>query len=168
MAASRSRTPSSSSNRRPWVEAMLRSEPGPSAAVPRSGMSRASSDRPGPMIASSSAGVGAPHEAAKGLDHGRVRQGALTDRDAAADEDRHARRAGRFRDLGHEPRLADPGLARDEQRAAATIARIIERGAHPFDLLRPADQDRARDTDCHAFDYQANHRRASSSGTNVR
>ena len=97
------------------------------------------------------------YEAAQGLDHRCVWQRPFADLDAAADEDRHPLLTRQLRHLGDEPRLADPGLARDEQRAASAAARVIECGAHAFGFGHPADEDRARDTDRHALDYQASH-----------
>ena len=87
-AASRSRTPRSSSNSRPCADPMLRPDGSPSRRRPgrgraRDGRARTGRGRRSPRLV----GADPPDEAAEGLDDRGVGQRAVTERDAAAHQD---------------------------------------------------------------------------------
>ena len=123
-----SRTPSRSSNRRPCADPTLNAESAPSGAAPRSGISRASSSRPWPTTASSSSGSRAGRSRGMPRRPGR-RQRAFTEVDAPArpgpGQPRGQARSAKM----SQPRLADAGLAGNEEGAALTLPRTVEPGA---------------------------------------
>ena len=156
IAASRSRTPSSSSNRRPCAEPTSGRTPPSSAAGPRSGTRRASSARPWPTMASSSSGTARRTRPRSASTTGAYGQRAVAEDDAAAAED-------------HGP------VARPRSRRTPLTSRVLPTPASPattIALLRPSrarrsaarsrsnsigpsDEDRAGDAGRHALDYHA-------------
>ena len=160
LAARRSRTPRSSSNSRPWAEPIAQAR----TRCRRSGDGPEVGDQPGQLGAAlpedgvELVGVGAADEPAQGLDDRRVRQRALAEVDAAAEQDDGALAPGDRGDLGDEPRLADAGLAGDRSVALLRPSRAACRdGAQPAELAGSADEDGAGDADRHAVDYHAGH-----------
>ena len=75
----------------------------------------------------------------------RVGHGLGADRQAAADQHGGALGARDLRELGDEPRLADPRLARHQQHAGALLAGAVERSDEAAQLLAPPDQAGADD-----------------------
>lgn len=88
---------------------------------------------------------GGPDPRPKGLNDGCVRDAALTQLDAAAQQDQRALGAGHLRELRHEARLTNPGLARDQCRRAVPLSRPPERPHQPLELGGPTDERRAGD-----------------------
>ncbi len=159
LAASRSRTPSSSSNSRPWAEPMLRPDAESSATGPRSGHEPR---QLGATLAEEGLQLGlagAPDQPAERLHDGRVGQGALAEHDAAALEHIHALAACHLGELDHQPRLADAGLATDDGRTGSPLQGEIEAArSRSSSLERPMSTGLERGP--HAADYRAKHQRA--------
>ena len=88
-------------------------------------------------------------------DERRVGQLALPQLDALAPEHARAGLAGAVAQLGHEPGLADAGLAGHERERRAAVGGLGERRFELRELGRPADQARAGDTRGQAPDYRA-------------
>ena len=142
-AAIRPSRPSASSNRRPWVDALIAGA-GSAGGSPRSGSSRASSAPPG---ASSSRGrvVEAAGVVAQRLDERAERQPALLDVDAAADQRASRRLAAGARDeLLGEPGLPDPGLAAHHEQLGPALARRRQPVFEPPQLLLAAHETTVR------------------------
>ena len=87
------------------------------------------------------------------LDQRGVGQDAVADVQAAAAEGDGAALAGPAEQPGHQPGLADAGLARHHQDGGPAGCRPLERGLEPRDLGGPADQNRTGNSPRHAADH---------------
>jgi len=99
------------------------------------------------------AGVEDADQRPQRLHHRRVGEDALADVQAAAAEGDGAPLAGPAEQLGHQPGLADAGLARHHHDGGPAGRGPLERGVEPRDLGGPADQNRTGDSPRHATDH---------------
>ena len=121
---------------------------------PRSGTSRASSERPWPsdrlqLLGSRSAGRARAGPRRPAHTAGPLHRGRCSRRRTTAP----SRRASRC-ELRDEPRLADAGLARDERRAAPASPGELEAARSRSTSTERPIEDGARDAGGHAVDYR--------------
>ena len=86
-----------------------------------------------------------PHQVAEHRGERAERQPVGPEFQALAGQYPAARRTRARRELGHQPGLADPGLATDKQRGrAAALADRLKGGIQSGQLCRPPDEDGTR------------------------
>ena len=98
-------------------------------------------------------GVELADELAEDLDDRAVRQALLAHVGARPAEDEHATSVGGASQLGHQPALADAGLAGDQQVRGRPLDGGIERGERGVQLGPATDRDGADEASGHAGDH---------------
>ena len=116
-------------------------------AAPSSGIRRASSARPEPAIASSSARSTVRRQAAQRLDHRAERQTLAPEREATTLQHAHTVADGETFDLTHEAGLADAGLTPDEDDTRMAPACLVQSRRDSVEFVSAADEGGARDAE---------------------